>query len=103
MADRVVVHVAKDAKSGRFAVRREDETVATYPEQADAVQAAYKLLEGADKGELHVYNQDGTIVSEFVQHETASSRPKKKARSSGASKPKPKPKPAAKARKRSTR
>jgi hypothetical protein len=101
MADRIVVHVAKDAKSGRFAVRREDETVGTYPEQADAVQAAYKLLEGADKGELHVYNQDGTIVSEFVQHETAS--PRKKARSSQASKPKPKTKPTAKVRKRSTR
>jgi hypothetical protein len=101
VAERIVLHVIRDSTSGRFGVRQDTDTVATFSQQGDAVQFAREILQGANRGELHVHNEDGTTVSEFTQFETPSSRKGKKAQPSRPSKPKPKAKPAKKARKRS--
>jgi hypothetical protein len=76
--ERIVIHVKK-VSAGKWSVSNGRNVEGSYTRQADAVQAGRGMLEGAERGELHVYNEDGTIVSEFTRSE---SRPRESSRKS---------------------
>lgn len=81
MRERIVVHIKK-VSAGKWSVSNGRNVEGSYPRQADAVQAGRKLIEGAERGELHVYNEDGTIVSEFTRSKSQAPKPSKKSRPS---------------------
>lgn len=65
MNERIVVHVSMDSLTGDWTIRQGSARIATYLRKPDAVEAARKIVNGAEKGELHVHNEDGTTVTEY--------------------------------------